>query len=377
MCSASSTASILSSRIGAGSSWSLGPSATRKRAGSALASRSVSARRHEPPSTSRADSASFRNGRPARSGRASRRSSSEPSARRSVSSFPTASGKTRTSASSAAGLRPRTLRLPPAAGEPPRLPPVDAEPLRDRAARELRELPDPAHSEPFELRVALARHGQKRERERLEERLLLLLRDEQDLTRPRHARRRECGEAPPRRSDARIPGRADGLQRALESRLPPPYSRSTPRVSKTTTPCSTGSTANPASSRRRKTPSHSRSTAAGSRSTSTSDGHVASASPSRIPGLTPAASAIEVTGPSSGSSPASGASAAGSSASLGRARSAALSSNPGMRRHAIIRTHVLYEHVFSCQAEIVINQARASPLRASRDAADDSRRSHS
>src|SRR5262245_14096750 len=52
----------------------------------------------------------------------------------------------------------------------------------------------------------------------------------------------------------------------------------------------------------------------------------------------------------SGSSPASGASAAGTSASFGRVRSAALNSNPGMRRHAIMGTDVLYEHVFSCQA---------------------------
>src|SRR4029079_7311647 len=63
---------------------------------------------------------------------------------------------------------------------------------------------------------------------------------------------------------------------------------------------------------------------------------VASASPSRIPAVTPAASAAAVTGPTSCSRPGSGASAAGTTASLGRDRSAARSSNPGMRRQAIM-----------------------------------------
>src|SRR5207244_10472561 len=37
--------------------------------------------------------------------------------------------------------------------------------------------------------------------------------------------------------------------------------------------------------------------------------------------------------------------------SVGVRRSAALSSSPGMVRHAITGTYVLYEHVFSCQGE--------------------------
>ena len=97
------------------------------------------------------------------------------------------------------------------------------------------------------------------------------------------------------------------------------------------------------------TPSHSRSTVAGSCSTRTSCGHIASASPSRIPGCTPASSAAAVTGPTSGSVPGTGASAAGASASLGLSRSAARSWKPGMRRQAIMGTYVLYPNRCSCQ----------------------------
>src|SRR5215467_7564164 len=105
----------------------------------------------------------------------------------------------------------------------------------------------------------------------------------------------------------------------------------------------------PASSSACRISSHARSAPAPSGSTSASDGHVASASPSRIPGCTPADSAAAVTGPSSGSPCGSGASAAGRRVSVGVRRSAAFSSSPGMVRHAIMGTDVLYEHLFPCQ----------------------------
>src|SRR5215210_2569508 len=105
----------------------------------------------------------------------------------------------------------------------------------------------------------------------------------------------------------------------------------------------------PTSSSRRTISSHARSAPAGSGSTSASEGQVASASPRRMPGLTPAASAAAVTGPINGSSPSTGARAAGLSASAGRARSAARSSNPGMTMQAIMGTYVLHEHTFACQ----------------------------
>ena len=102
----------------------------------------------------------------------------------------------------------------------------------------------------------------------------------------------------------------------------------------------------PASSSRLRISSHSRSAPWGSGSTRTSDGHIASASLSRIPGWTPEASAAAVTGPTTGSAPSSGASAAGRTESPGRRRSAARSSNPWITMQAIMGTYVLSEHTF-------------------------------
>src|SRR5512133_2150594 len=82
---------------------------------------------------------------------------------------------------------------------------------------------------------------------------------------------------------------------------------------------------------------------------SSSDGHMASASPSRMPGVTPAAFAADVTQPTRGSVPGSGASAAARVARRGRSRRAARSSNPGMRMQATMGTYVLHEHAFPCK----------------------------
>src|SRR5437763_1451974 len=115
-CSVSSTSSSRSSTTGATSSASFGVSAALSRSASAVASRSVTVRRHEPPLTRRATSATFRTKRPARSGRASTASSTAPKARRSVSSFATASGNSSASTISAGGRRPWTrAALPPLA----------------------------------------------------------------------------------------------------------------------------------------------------------------------------------------------------------------------------------------------------------------------
>ena len=86
----------------------------------------------------------------------------------------------------------------------------------------LRELAEPAQAEPLELRVALRRQREQRERERLEKRLLLRLRDEQDLAWPGDARRGEGGEAAAGSADAWIPRRAGGCERPLERRLHAP-----------------------------------------------------------------------------------------------------------------------------------------------------------
>ena len=106
--------------------------------------------------------------------------------------------------------------------EPPRLSPSTPEPLRDRSSGELRELAEPAQAEPLELRVAVGGHGKQRERQRLEERLLVLHRHDQDLTGTRDARCRESRETTSRGADARVPGGADCGERALERRLHAP-----------------------------------------------------------------------------------------------------------------------------------------------------------
>ena len=146
-----------------------------------------------------------------------------------------------------------------------------------------------------------------------------------------------------------IRGRSDGGE--APARAPPPSLRTAARrpPSETDATRLSGETAKPESSSRRSTPSHSRSTAAGSCSTSRSAGHIASASPRRMPGCTPCAAAAAVTAPTSGSVPGTGASAAGSSCSRGRSSSAARSSNPGVMRHAITGTYVLYPNTCSCQ----------------------------
>ena len=61
--------------------------------------------------------------------------------------------------------------------------------------------------------------GSDRERQRLEEGLLVLLRHDQDLAGSRHARRSECGETASSGADARIPTGADRSKGTLERRL--------------------------------------------------------------------------------------------------------------------------------------------------------------
>lgn len=104
-------------------------------------------------------------------------------------------------------------------GESPRLPPLHSQSLRDRMTWQLRELSEPTQPQPLELRVAVGRHGKQREREWLEESLLVLIRHDQDLTRARDACRGESGKAATGGANAWIPGRADRCDRALERRL--------------------------------------------------------------------------------------------------------------------------------------------------------------
>src|SRR5262245_9382435 len=97
---------------------------------------------------------------------------------------------------------------------------------------------------------------------------------------------------------------------------------------------------------------------------------MASASPSRMPGRTPFASAVAVTDPSSGSVPGSGASAAGATSSPGRSRRAARRSKAGMTIAAITG------NVCSTRTDVRRQLVRREPLLAplAEDEADGSTR---
>ena len=182
----------------------------------------MTARRHEAPPTSLAQRASFRGGRPARSGRASRPSTSTPSPRRSVSSWPTASGNSSVSTSDIG--RPSvgpTRAVVLASRQAPGAPAVRPQSFGDGATRQPGKLSDRSYSELLELLVALPLEREQRQRQRGEERPRAVVGDDQRLPGPRHVRRRERREAPLGRSRARIPGRPDRRERPLERRLEP------------------------------------------------------------------------------------------------------------------------------------------------------------
>ena len=153
MCSASSTASSRSSTTGAGISVSFGPSAERKRPRSPVASRSVTVRRHEPPPTSLAESASFRNGRAGPLGpceqpveqRAERAAQGELVRDR--------LGEGERLDQLCRGRSPAHAAALPAAGKAPRPLPLLTQPLGHRAARQGGERAEGADAETLELGV--------------------------------------------------------------------------------------------------------------------------------------------------------------------------------------------------------------------------------
>ena len=136
-----------------------------------------------------------------------------------MSSFAIASGKAQRLDELRGGLAPTHSRCTAALGEPPCIPSLHSQTLRDCAAGQLRQLAERSEPETLELRIAVRCHRKQRERQRLEERLFLLGGDEKNLTGTRDARGCERGEAPAGSADARIPRRADRRERALERRL--------------------------------------------------------------------------------------------------------------------------------------------------------------
>ena len=119
------------------------------------------------------------------------------------------------------GRSPAHAAALPATGKAPRPLPLLPQPLGHGAPRQGGERAEGADAEPFELGVPPLLERQKRERERLEKRLLLLPLDDHRLPRARHARRRQGDEAALSRACARVPGRPDGGERLAERRLHP------------------------------------------------------------------------------------------------------------------------------------------------------------
>ena len=121
-------------------------------------------RRQDPPPTSRAETATLRNGRPARSGPGDQpiEQRAERAPQRQLVADRLGEGERLCKLH---GRRPPAHAAAlPAAREPPRPPPLRPQPLRDGSARQAGEVAEPAHAEPFELGIALRRQRQKRER---------------------------------------------------------------------------------------------------------------------------------------------------------------------------------------------------------------------
>ena len=106
-----------------------------------------------------------------------------------------------------------------AAREPPRLPAFPTETLRDSSPGQGGQLPQAAHAQTLQLRVAIGRERQERERQRCQKALLLAGRHDECLPGTRDARRRKGGEPALRRARAWIPGSSDGGERPLQRRL--------------------------------------------------------------------------------------------------------------------------------------------------------------
>ena len=322
------------------------------RSSSVVGSRSVALRRHEPPPTSRAESASLRTNRPPRSGRAISVSTSAPKARRNVSSLPIASGNSSASTISAGGRRPRTRDdLPPLARPQARRP---SGPNRSATAPPGSPASCPTRFTPSSCSSARRRgsigtsssgSGARKSRSRSSETTKIC--PGRATFAAAKAANRRCA-APARGSQAVPTAVSARSQRRLEPAVQPLHptrlevdAADSGRIDRRTPCLRVHARSLPTPARPRQGPAR----------RGRAPGRSRAPSPSRMPGRTPSRSASAVTGPSRGSVPATGDSAAGRSARPGCLRSAARNSKPGMRRQAIMGTYVLHEHLFPCQGE--------------------------
>ena len=198
-------------------------SASRRRSGSAVGSRSVSERRQEPPPTSFAERASCR-GSPARPLRAGEQALDErrqcPRERELVRHRLREGERL-----GDLGRRPARLDgsipLPLASGELPCFRSVRAEPVRDRTPGQAGQLAETLDPELRELLPPLRREREEVERERLEEEVRLAVVDDERPAGRRHGRRRQRREAPGRRPHTSPPLLPDRVERPPERLLEP------------------------------------------------------------------------------------------------------------------------------------------------------------
>ncbi len=163
-----------------------------------------------------------------------------------------------------------------------------------------------------------------------------------DPPRPRPQRRRVRAEATGSAAEPRPATRPRHARRRAPRRTQPPWIPRSPPASKNASPSRSDSHAAPIRSSRSSDRRHSDRTPSGSGGTSRNSGQRASASPVRIPGTTPNASAAGDTSPTTCLRPASGARATGSPISSRRPSSAATSANRENRTQM-----TMYEHMFA------------------------------
>ena len=260
-------------------------------------------------------------------------------------------GTRATPTSSAGGRRPRTRAAAAASRQAPGAPAVRPQPFGNGATREPGKLSELSNSELLPApRSARRSSGSSVERQRREE-LSACARRATTSTCPGRATRGrgERGEpalgrarrarpsAAPTAASARLQRRLEPAVEPLDTaRLEVGDARARPARPRSPHPRAGGAIS-----------SHACSAAGRVRVDEHERGQVASASPSRIPGRTPAASAAAVTGPEKRLLPAAGASAAGAQRSAGRRAQRRLQLEPGDDEagdHGNVcstRTHVL------------------------------------
>ena len=326
----------------------LGPSAERRRAGSAVASRSVTVRRHEPPPTRRAGKRELAQGPPTAflPGEQPVDEHAERAPQRELVAdrLRKLERLDQLRRRACARARAASSRLSPGPGAPAVRPQSFGDGATRKPGKLAKPLDSPAPSAP---RCRCARVRSRSIGSGARNSCVRSSRDDERL--PRRARR---SPQPARRTSATPrprarPSRLRPLQRPLQRRLEPAVEPLDPAgLEVRACPARPESTAKPASSSARTIPSHASSAAAGSGSTSCERRARRERLPSRMPGCTPAVLGDGGHRPEQRLGPRLRRERRRRELQPGRSRSATRSSNPGMTRrgdHGNVcstRTHV-------------------------------------